>query len=125
MGTMGLRHVWVACLVVLASAGCSAGEPAPVSSVQAPAFAAPVEATPSPLAIEPTDSAEILPTEPPTKAAAFYKPPAWDGSSDVDCPDFDTHAHAQSFFLGTEGTTTHDPYRLDADHDGLACETLP
>ena len=45
--------------------------------------------------------------------------------SDVNCPDFDTHAHAQSFFKGTGGTTSNDPYGLDRDHDGIACETLP
>jgi hypothetical protein len=62
---------------------------------------------------------------PTAKTASFYKPPGWDGHSDVDCPDFDTHAHAQSFFKGTGGSRTHDPYRLDADHDGIACESLP
>lgn len=69
-----------------------------------------------------------LPPPTPTKKPAsgsFYKPPGWDGTSDVDCPDFDTHAHAQSFFAGTGGSRTNDPYRLDADHDGVACESLP
>ena len=60
-----------------------------------------------------------------TPAGSFYKPPGWDGHSDVDCPDFQTHAQAQSFFVGTGGSRTNDPYRLDADHDGLACESLP
>jgi Excalibur calcium-binding domain len=62
---------------------------------------------------------------PTTKPASYFKPAGWDGSSDVDCPDFDTHAQAQSFFKGTGGTTSNDPYRLDRDHDGVACETLP
>lgn len=61
----------------------------------------------------------------PKPASGYYKPPGWDGSSDVDCPDFDTHDHAQSFFKGTGGTKTNDPYRLDANHDGVACESLP
>jgi len=60
---------------------------------------------------------------PPT--GSFYTPPGWDGHSDVDCPDFQTHAQAQSFFVGTGGSRTNDPYRLDADHDGIACESLP
>jgi hypothetical protein len=67
-------------------------------------------------------------TPKPTKkpgSGSFYRPPGWDGYSDVDCPDFDTHAHAQSFFVGTGGSRANDPYRLDADHDGLACESLP
>ena len=61
----------------------------------------------------------------PTGSAAFYRPPGWDGISDVDCKDFATHAQAQSFFIGTGGSTTNDPYRLDSDHDGKACESLP
>jgi hypothetical protein len=59
-----------------------------------------------------------------TGSTAFYAPPGWDGHSDVDCADFDTHAHPQSFFVGTGGSKTYDPYRLDGDHDGLACESL-
>jgi hypothetical protein len=59
------------------------------------------------------------------KTSSYYKPPGWDGVSDVNCPDFDTHAHAQSFFKGTGGTSSNDPYGLDHDHDGTACETLP
>jgi hypothetical protein len=61
----------------------------------------------------------------PTSSAAFYRPPGWDGVSDVDCSDFKTHAQAQSFFVGTGGSRTNDPYRPDSDHDGQACESLP
>lgn len=43
---------------------------------------------------------------------------------DRDCGDFDTQRQAQLFFL-EEGGPTHDPHRLDADGDGIACETLP
>jgi len=71
---------------------------------------------------EPTPKPTAKPT---AKPASYFKPAGWDGYSDVDCPDFDTHAHAQSFFKGTGGTTSNDPYRLDRDHDGVACETLP
>ena len=84
-------------------------EPGPISS---PTVAAP-SGTPGGTA------------EPSAKPTGFYTPPGWDGHSDVDCGDFDTRAHAQSFFLGTGGSTTNDPYRLDADHDGQACESLP
>jgi hypothetical protein len=41
---------------------------------------------------------------------------------DKDCSDFSTRAQAQVFFLA-QGAS--DPHRLDGDHDGLACETLP
>jgi hypothetical protein len=41
--------------------------------------------------------------------------------SDWDCPVFSTHAQAQAFFLA-QGGPKRDPYDLDADGDGLACE---
>jgi hypothetical protein len=43
---------------------------------------------------------------------------------DYDCSDFATQAQAQSFFL-SHGGPSSDPYGLDADHDGIACESLP
>jgi hypothetical protein len=41
---------------------------------------------------------------------------------DKDCADFITHAEAQTFF---EMHRPGDPYHLDADGDGIACERLP
>lgn len=52
--------------------------------------------------------------------SSFYLPPCT--SSDCDCANFSSHAHAQWFH------ENHDPYdnhRLDRDGDGLACESLP
>ena len=43
---------------------------------------------------------------------------------DRDCGDFRTHAEAQAFFIAAGGPGT-DRHRLDADRDGIACETLP
>lgn len=43
---------------------------------------------------------------------------------DKDCGDFSTHAEAQSFFI-SQGGPSSDPHKLDQDHDGVACETLP
>jgi len=43
---------------------------------------------------------------------------------DRDCGDFRTHAEAQAFFIAAGGPAT-DRHRLDADHDGVACEALP
>ncbi len=60
-----------------------------------------------------------------TKKPNYYRPKGWDGSSDVDCSDFKTHKQAQSFFKGTGGSKADDPYGLDFEHDGIACETLP
>jgi hypothetical protein len=48
-------------------------------------------------------------------AAAFY---------DRDCADFPTQAAAQKYFK-KHGGPRHDPSRLDADHDGIACEDNP
>lgn len=43
-------------------------------------------------------------------------------SSDCNCGDFSTHAYAQWFHDNYDPSDTH---RLDADHDGIVCETLP
>lgn len=43
---------------------------------------------------------------------------------DKDCSDFSTHAAAQAFFIA-QGGPAGDPHKLDADGDGLACESLP
>lgn len=43
---------------------------------------------------------------------------------DLDCGDFTSHAEAQAFFEMCGGPNA-DPHRLDGDHDGLVCETLP
>ncbi len=43
---------------------------------------------------------------------------------DRDCSDFATQEEAQQFFLAAGGPLS-DPHRLDADHDGIACESLP
>ena len=99
----------------LFAAGCSGStgsEPTQVPLIL------PNDATPTALAAEPAAA-----TPPPR--SSYYNPPGWDGVSDVNCKAFDTKEHAQSFFLGTLGSTTNDPYGLDGDHDGRACETLP
>jgi hypothetical protein len=43
-------------------------------------------------------------------------------AQDRDCPSFSTQAEAQAFF-NAQGAG--DPHTLDADNDGIACETLP
>lgn len=44
--------------------------------------------------------------------------------TDRDCGDFSSQAAAQSFFISAGGPSS-DPHALDADGDGIACETLP
>ncbi|HWP32771.1 MAG TPA: excalibur calcium-binding domain-containing protein [Solirubrobacterales bacterium] len=50
--------------------------------------------------------------------------PAPASASDRDCSDFATQRAAQIFFL-KHGGPRRDPHRLDADHDGIACESNP
>jgi len=69
-----------------------------------------------------------LDTPKPTIKPIIINPPVQSGTSygggDKDCTDFATHADAQAFFI-SQGGPGSDPHRLDADHDGLACESLP
>ena len=43
-------------------------------------------------------------------------------TADKDCADFSSQAEAQAFFT-THGGPAIDRHRLDADNDGIACET--
>jgi hypothetical protein len=45
-------------------------------------------------------------------------------AGDKDCADFASQRAAQIFFL-KHGGPRHDPDRLDADNDGVACEDNP
>jgi hypothetical protein len=52
-------------------------------------------------------------------AAAFAASPASAHRRDYDCADFANQAEAEEYLL------PGDPYNLDADSDGIACEDLP
>jgi Spy/CpxP family protein refolding chaperone len=52
---------------------------------------------------------------------AFAAAPA--SAADKDCADFKTWQQAQKFYK-KHGGPKYDPHRLDADHDGIACEDL-
>jgi endonuclease YncB( thermonuclease family) len=60
-------------------------------------------------------------------AAALYLPlrsgPATAG--DKDCSDFANQAQAQQYFDDKGGSPSNNVDKLDADHDGVACEALP
>lgn len=43
------------------------------------------------------------------------------GQRDMDCSDFSSWREAQDFY---ERSGPGDPHRLDADNDGIACESL-
>ena len=52
-------------------------------------------------------------------AVAFLAPTSAVAGTDYDCADFANQAEAQEYLL------PGDPYRLDGDDDGVACEDLP
>lgn len=54
-----------------------------------------------------------------TQSTAMKQPATPD---DVSCSDFNTQQEAQAFF--EDHTPSEDPYRLDGDGDGQACESL-
>jgi Excalibur calcium-binding domain len=45
--------------------------------------------------------------------------------ADRDCSDFSTQAAAQMFFIEHGGSASNNFDDLDADHDGIACESNP
>lgn len=54
-----------------------------------------------------------------TVTAALALTPGTAAARDYDCANFSTQAEAQEYLL------PGDPYRLDGDGDGIACEDLP
>jgi hypothetical protein len=59
-----------------------------------------------------------------TAVAALGVTAAPASAGDKDCSDFPTQKAAQKFFK-QHGGPSRDPHRLDADHDGIACESNP
>ncbi len=55
--------------------------------------------------------------------AALTVPAASATAGDKDCSDFSTWRQAQNFYKN-HGGPRYDPHRLDADRDGIACESL-
>jgi len=74
---------------------------------------------------KPPATKKAIPTNLPVQSQQqpIQSVPVYSGG-DKDCGDFATHAEAQSFFI-SQGGPSSDPHRLDGDHDGVACETLP
>lgn len=63
---------------------------------------------------------ETGPTTPPPSNPPAPGSPA-PPSGDVNCSDFSSQAEAQAFF---DSHGPGDPYGLDSDGDGIACESL-
>lgn len=75
--------------------------------------------TPKPTATpKPTPKPTVKPTPKPTAKPVTSST----SSGDRDCSDFSTQKEAQAFFIANGGPSS-DPHRLDADHDGIACES--
>ena len=75
--------------------------------------------SPTPTAV-PTPTASSRPTGTRTGTPVLYDPLG----PDRDCGDFPTWAAAQDFYEAAGGPAT-DRHRLDADRNGVACESLP
>lgn len=78
-------------------------------------------ATPKP-SVKPSD------TPTPTPAPIVVAPAGGtsnSGGGDKDCADFSTESEAQTYFESKGGSPSNNVDRLDADHDGKACESLP
>jgi micrococcal nuclease len=75
--------------------------------------------TPAP---SPSPIASPSPRLTPSSAASPARSPvATPANGDYNCSDFSTQAEAQRILDAYPG----DPYKLDRDHDGVACESLP
>jgi micrococcal nuclease len=90
-----------------------------------PAEPPPIAQSPQPEPAPPPPAPVFQPIAPAPKPAQ----PSYTGRNDPfgtdrDCGDFRTHAEAQAFFIAAGGPGS-DRHRLDADRDGIACQTLP
>lgn len=68
---------------------------------------------------QPAQPPATQPAPQPQQPAPAPAPSAPSASGDLDCSDFSTQAEAQKYLL------PGDPHRLDADGDGVACDSLP
>lgn len=89
-------------------------------------FALPSESQPPvvPQIIDPLPSSpSVTPTWPSIPMPSYPSPSTLPSvQPDYDCADFQTQGEAQMFFMASG---LRDPYGLDSDHDGIACESLP
>jgi micrococcal nuclease len=107
------------------------GEVLPDAPPAATATTAPLP-TPIPTATRsaPTVAPVPTPTSPPSSSGTRIgtrtgEPLRFDPNGpDRDCSDFRTWAEAQDFYEAAGGPAS-DRHRLDANNDGIACETLP
>lgn len=134
---MALRFTLLVLLgAAIASSACGGQPIAAGSANAAPPSATAVQARPT---TQPRPPATATPTRRPDPTAASTgamtrstapasqgNAPRYDPSGpDVDCSDFARQAEAQRFFEAPrQATGERDRHRLDADGDGIACESL-
>jgi len=70
-------------------------------------------------------TSSTAPSNNPTTSSSGQTTTTYSGSGDKDCKDFMTHSEAQAYFNSKGGSPTNNVDNLDADHDGIACESLP
>jgi hypothetical protein len=68
-----------------------------------------------------TPSPSRTPSSTPTATPTFTDPCGPCAATDCNCSDFDTQARAQACLTAFPG----DPFNLDGNNDGVACESLP
>jgi hypothetical protein len=114
---MGVFRLAIMFLVVAFLAGCGGASSDTVVSDQ------PRHTATSQRGVETGVSQPTLHARAPVPTSTpFRRAPLTGG--DVDCNDFETHRQAQTFYEDAGGPD-RDPYRLDRDRDGIACEALP
>ena len=99
---------------------------APAAAPQAAAAPATAPAAPkAPAAAPAAPAAPKAPATAPSRSSVTVSASSAAPSvttADKDCPDFSSQAEAQTFFTANGGPAI-DRHRLDADNDGIACET--
>ncbi|WP_433955312.1 excalibur calcium-binding domain-containing protein [Janibacter indicus] len=108
-----------------AAAAPAAAPQAAAAPAAAPQAAAAPAAPKAPAAAPAAPAAPKAPATAPSRSSVTVSASSAAPSvttADKDCPDFSSQAEAQTFFT-THGGPAIDRHRLDADNDGIACET--
>lgn len=77
--------------------------------------------TPTPRAVAPPPTATTAPAKPAAPAGDFDPSRSIGQGNRCNCPDFASQAQAQAVLRADP----RDPNKLDADNDGIACESNP
>lgn len=129
-----LLYVAVLAFSGLAYASASDAGTIPGSQVYLPLVSGPADATatPVPPTATATRAATVTPTATATRVPATVTPTSTRVTvyicdhDEYNCPDFSTQPEAQAVFVYCRDVAhMGDIHRLDANNDGVACESLP